>query len=48
MIVASGYHGQSVSVFPALDIVIARFGLTTRESDWDLSTLLENVVKSSI
>ena len=46
MIVASGYHGQSLAVFPSSDIVIARFGLTTVESDWELSSLLEDVVKS--
>ena len=44
LIVASGYHGQSVSVFPQLDIVIARFGLTSVEVDWDLTSLLETVI----
>ena len=46
LIVASGYHGQSISVFPASDVVVARFGLTTRETDWDLSTLLEDVISA--
>jgi hypothetical protein len=48
MTVASGYQGQSLAVFPESDIVIARFGLTSVESDWDLSSLLEDVMKSVI
>jgi hypothetical protein len=48
VIVASGYQGQSLAVFPESDIVIARFGITSVESDWDLSSLLEDVMKSVI
>jgi len=44
LIVASGYQGQSISVFPDLDVVVARFGLTTAEEDWDSAALLVDVV----
>lgn len=44
--VASGYQGQSLSVFPASDIVVARFGLTTDDASWDLASLLEDVLKA--
>ncbi len=44
LIVASGYQGQSLSVFPESDIVVARFGLTTDDSSWDLASLLEDVL----
>jgi hypothetical protein len=46
-LIASGYQGQSLSVFPASDIVVARFGLTTVESSWDLASLLEDVLIAS-
>jgi hypothetical protein len=46
LIVASGYQDQSISVLPELDIVVARFGLTAVQDDWDLASLLVDVISA--
>ncbi len=48
LIVASGYQHQSITVLPELDIVVARFGLTTSEEDWDLASLLADIISSIV
>ena len=44
---ARGYQGQSLTIFPSLDLVVLRLGLSSNgDRYWDLESFLKGVMDS--